>query len=302
MLITPAALRALQTTLSLQFQQGYGESSIWHDKVAMTVPSSTKIATYGWMARVARLQQWLGPRVVANLQSHVYRLENKDWELTVGVDRDDWEDENLGIYSALFQEMGRSAAKWPDDLCKTALQAGTIVNTFDGVPFFSTAHDLDPAALQANNFPGTPLTFANYASVRASMMSYRGENGLPLGVNPDVLIVPPQLEVTARNILNAQFIVGSEASAAGGNTNVLQGSAQVLVVPEISDQPDTWYLADTSRPVKPLVFQLRKAPEFVSKTQPVDDNVFFDREFLWGVDSRGAAGYSLWFLMARAAA
>jgi len=302
MLITPAALRALETTLSLQFQMGYSESAIWHNKVAMTVPSSTKIATYGWMARVAQLRQWIGARVIENLQSHVYTLENQDFELTIGVDRDDWEDENLGIYSALFQEMGRSAAKWPDEIVKTALQAGTSAVTFDGVPFFDTAHPLDPAGVQSNNFTGTALSSATFASVRAAMMSYTGENGIPLGLMPNLLVVPPQLEVTARQILNAEFIVGTEASATGGNTNVFRGAADILVVPEIANEPTTWYLADTSRPVRPLLFQQRKAPEFVAKTQPINDNVFFDREFLWGVDSRGAAGYSLWFLMARAIA
>lgn len=302
MLITPASLRALQTTFSSQFRQGYGSAPTWYDRVSMTISSSTKIATYGWMARIPKMREWVGPRVVENLNSHAYTLENKDYELTVSVDRNDWEDENLGIYTPLMEEMGRAAAKWPDDLMKTTLQAGTTALTFDGVSFFNTAHPLDPAATQSNNFTGSPLNAANYASVREKMMCLNGEDGRPLGIMPNLLIVPPQLEQAARIILNAEFVVGTEASSTGGNTNVLRGSADLLVVPELCNQATTWYLADTSRPVRPLVFQQRKAPQFVAKTQVNDDNVFYDREFVWGTDSRGAGGYSLWFLMARAIA
>jgi phage major head subunit gpT-like protein len=60
-----------------------------------------------------------------------------------------------------------------------------------------------------------------------------------------------------------------------------------------------WYLADLSAPIKPLILQKRKEVEFVSKTALTDDNVFFSREFIWGVDGRGAAGYGPWWLMAR---
>jgi phage major head subunit gpT-like protein len=46
--------------------------------------------------------------------------------------------------------------------------------------------------------------------------------------------------------------------------------------------------------IKPLIFQLRKAPEFVSKMALTDDNVFFQREYLMGIDARYNAGYGLW--------
>jgi phage major head subunit gpT-like protein len=87
-----------------------------------------------------------------------------------------------------------------------------------------------------------------------------------------------------------------------GESNVWRNSAELLVSPQLANQATTWYLADTSRPIKPLVFQQRKAPEFVSRTDLASDNVFHSKTFEFGVDSRGAAGYSLWFLMARAIA
>jgi len=55
-----------------------------------------------------------------------------------------------------------------------------------------------------------------------------------------------------------------------------------------------WFLADLRRPLKPMVFQKRKAVEFVPKTNVTDDNVFFGKELIWGADARYATGYGFW--------
>lgn len=55
-----------------------------------------------------------------------------------------------------------------------------------------------------------------------------------------------------------------------------------------------WYIFDTSRPIKPLIFQNRKTPEFVGLFDLTNPNVFYNREFVYGVDSRNAAGFGLW--------
>lgn len=55
-----------------------------------------------------------------------------------------------------------------------------------------------------------------------------------------------------------------------------------------------WFLADLSRPLKPLIFQNRKMFSFVAKTSPTDENVFMRKEFLYGVDGRAAFGYGFW--------
>ncbi|QQQ17753.1 Mu-like prophage major head subunit gpT family protein [Brevundimonas vitis] len=57
-----------------------------------------------------------------------------------------------------------------------------------------------------------------------------------------------------------------------------------------------WYLLDTRRPLKPLIFQDRKKPEFVAKTALTDENVFNAAEFVYGVDCRRAAGFGFWQL------
>ena len=55
-------------------------------------------------------------------------------------------------------------------------------------------------------------------------------------------------------------------------------------------------MVDRSKPILPLIYQLRKEPEFVAKANKEDDNVFMDKQYLFGVDYRGAFGYTLWQL------
>jgi phage major head subunit gpT-like protein len=55
-----------------------------------------------------------------------------------------------------------------------------------------------------------------------------------------------------------------------------------------------WYLLDTSRIVKPIIYQPRKPYKFVALTKDDDENVFMRKEFIYGADGRGNVGYGLW--------
>lgn len=53
-----------------------------------------------------------------------------------------------------------------------------------------------------------------------------------------------------------------------------------------------WFLMDLSRNfMKPLVFQLREAPNFVSRTRPDDPHVFDHNEYVFGADARHNSGF-----------
>lgn len=56
---------------------------------------------------------------------------------------------------------------------------------------------------------------------------------------------------------------------------------------------DAWYLVDNSQFLKPFIYQLEQAPEFVAKDKPGDDNVFWEKELVYGVDYSAAFGYTL---------
>ena len=68
------------------------------------------------------------------------------------------------------------------------------------------------------------LTAANYAAAREAMQEYKADGGRPLGIMPNLLVVPPSLEQEAREILIAEKL-------ANNASNVWRGSAEFVVSP-----------------------------------------------------------------------
>jgi len=68
------------------------------------------------------------------------------------------------------------------------------------------------------------LDDTHYAAARAGLGAMKGDAGQPLGITPNLLVVPPSLEQVGRQILVNQ-------NKASGASNEWQGSAQLLVVP-----------------------------------------------------------------------
>ena len=70
----------------------------------------------------------------------------------------------------------------------------------------------------------TDLTPDTYAAARRKMMGIRGDRGRLLGVMPDLLVVPPELETEARKLLNSE-------NADAGASNPWKGTAKLIVCP-----------------------------------------------------------------------
>ncbi|EIM3463908.1 Mu-like prophage major head subunit gpT family protein [Escherichia coli] len=142
--ITPAMITALMTGYRSDFQAGMSMAPSQYKKIAMTVPSTSKSNTYGWLGQFPQFREWIGSRVIEKMKAYGYAIVNKTFEGTVAISRDDFEDDNLGIYSPLFQEMGRAAAVQPDELVFAALRDGISAACYDGQNFFDTEHPVYP--------------------------------------------------------------------------------------------------------------------------------------------------------------
>ncbi len=222
-ILSVALLQALNVGFRGDFQRGIGATPTQWEQIATKVPSTTKSNTFGWLGQFPRLREWIGDRVLKDMKAHGYSIENKSFESTVSVPRTDIEDDQVGVYSPLMEEMGRAAKTHPDELIFLLLAAGVSTTCYDGQYFFDTDHPVYP------NVDGTG---------------------------------------TAESVSN-------------------------LDVPETGAGP-AWYLLDTTRAIKPLIFQERKAPVFTPMTKLDDEAVFTSNMFRWGVDSRGNVGFGFW--------
>ncbi|MTI82736.1 MAG: head protein [Firmicutes bacterium] len=288
MIVNQAALQSIYRGFKVIFNNALKEAKPSFTKVATVVPSTTKSEEYKWLGKVPRMRQWVGERAVQNLSAYGFTIKNKPYEATVGVDREDIEDDSIGLYNPIIQALGHSASMHPDELIFELLPDGFTRLCYDGQYFFDDDHKDDGGPLQSNKGVAA-LSPASYSAARAQMMSFKDEHNRSLNIVPNLLVVPPQLDGMGREILLAE-------RNANGATNVNRNTAELLVVPALSNNPTAWFLMDTTKPVKPLIFQRRKKAEFVALDNPSDENVFMRKEFLYGVDCRDNAGYGLWQL------
>lgn len=215
-----------QDTLSLAFD---GFKTVFSDafaamepdwpKIAMEVPSGSASETFGWLGTFPGMREWLGPRVIKNLSATGFTIENKLFEATVSVRRQDIEDDRLGLFKPVFAELGGNAKRHPEELIFSLLKNGFTSNGIDGQFFFDTDHP----------------------------------------------------------VIDAEGNTSAVANTDGG-----------------SGAP--WFLLDTSRAVKPVIWQPRTPYEFQQITANGDQHVVMHDEYIYGVRARANAGYGLWQL------
>jgi len=306
-MLTPALLQAFFVQQDMRYEQAYKSFTPYYDKFSEIVPSGSETKIYSWLARFPKMQQWFGDKVAHSVKARAYPLTNKDFYDMYEVERNKIDDDLSGVFDRAPELQGEVAARWPEDIVTAALIAGTSAVGYDGAAFFSANHpvDIDDTSLgtYSNLNTSSALTATTYGTAKAQMRSFKGEGGVSLQVNPTVLMVGPTLEQAAKQIVAANLITqpvrnvaGSENVAAAGATNIWMGDTTLIVNERlVDDTAGAWYLFSTDR-IKPLVFQQRKAPTRIPMMNPTDPSVFYARKYLFSVEARGAAGYSLPFL------
>lgn len=304
MIITPSSLDSTFVGFNTSFQQGFNAVQPMASMLATSVPSSGESNVYAWLGKLLRMRKWIGPRQLQNISARSYTLANELFEMSLAVPRAKIADDQLGTFGPLFQEMGQQTALWMDDLLVKALQLGNTSSAlgWDGKNFFATDHPIDldgrTSGSNANILTAAALNETTVDAARVALANFKGEDGRPLGTKLTHILVPPALELAARKVVQAEYL-------ASGATNVMNQAAQIIVLPQLSDTTNdaaaltSWYALDLSRVIKPLVSQVREAPDFVSRTDPASDPKFNRDEYEFGSQARGAAGYGLYFTAIR---
>lgn len=289
MVINQQNMNSLFRGYSAAFNKAFQETEVNYSKIAMTVPSSTRETTYAWMGQIPNMREWIGDREIQNLMAHDYTIKNKTFELTTKIPVNDIADDQYGVYTPLMSEMGLSAKKHPDVLTFDLLGKGFQEKGYDGVAYFSNEHPMDNTGEKVQSNKGVEkLSAASYAKARQAMMTVKGGQGRTLNIVPDLLVVAPQNEAVARELLFADLIMGS--------SNVNKDTCDLLVAPELTDYASQWYLFCTKRYIKPFVYQEREKPKLICRNRETDDNVFFDDEVIYGIKARYNVGFGLWQL------
>lgn len=291
MLINASSLRAIFVNLKTTFNQAFDAAPSQWQRIAMLVPSSGKANDYAWLANFPRMQRWIGEKNIKSLEAYSYTVKNDDFEATVEVDRNDIEDDNLGVYAPQAQMAGFSAKQLPDEIVAELVNGAFANRCFDGQYFIDVDHPVKNKSVSNKGTKKLSVATqdaadASYGAARTAMRSFKDEEGRPLNINPNVLLVPPALESTAKALLTSDKLKD-------GGINPYKGTAELVVDARLTSDT-AWFLLDTTKPVKPFIYQERKKPVFVEQTDPQADDVFNRKKFKFGAEARAAGGYGFW--------
>lgn len=166
------------------FNDAYNQAPAFHEKIAMRVNSSSYSETYGWLGEFPAMREWVGAR---------HEVKSLIWQVRADYD---------------LQMI--TSDKYDHVFMYDEYKYGIRARANAGYGLWQMAYCSQAA-----------LTPENYALARASMASLTGDNGLPLGIEPSLLVVPYTLEAQARQLLKADEINGS--------SNIWKESAELIV-------------------------------------------------------------------------
>jgi len=280
--------KLLEAGVKTLFFKAYEETPAQYENVVTVVPSTTQTENYGWLGSLPAMREWVDERVPRGLFAHDFTIVNKDWEVTIAVDRNVIEDDQYGQLKTRIQAMAEEARRHIDQLVFELLAGGFAAKCYDGKNFFAANHSEGKSGTQSNK--GTAaLSAVAYGEGRAAMMNFKDDQGKVMGVVPDTLAVPPALEETARQILNSDYYPAAGFEHVG---NPWKGSASLIISPYLAVSDD-WFLLCTARAVRPIILQMRREVTF-SALEGDSEAGFLRRRYLYGADARYNVGYGPW--------
>jgi hypothetical protein len=152
----------------------------------------------------------------------------------LSIDRRDVVNDDLSLFDETARNLGRAAMRSLSDLVYQVLLA-------NAGNFFSGGH--------ANYDTGTAtaLSSASLGAGIAKMMSQRDGEGRDLDIRPRVLLVPPELQQTAKELLMSDFLQRANNDVPTGNA--LKNAVTLEVEPRLSNagrfsgtSAKAWYL------------------------------------------------------------
>lgn len=227
-------------------------------------------------------------------EERALRVVNLDYYIATAIEHNAIDDDQAGDLESWALSAGMQFEKHKDYLAFDALNAGGATTKYgagyDGLSFFNDAH-IDPGAeyqTGQDNSYALPLSMDNFETVKVAGSKFVDGRNVPVGLNHRLLVVPPNLERKA-----TQIVVNPEdGGTANRAINPYAGSSRMIVAPGSWLDDTAWVLIDDTLPEKPVHIQNRQTPELVIwDDESVGNGV---RYFKWV--ARYAAFYGDWRL------
>lgn len=160
------------------------------ERIATVINTTQPIQKYGWLGTVPPMREFVDERQPSGLASYAVSIEDKVFESTIAVDRRAVEDDQLDLIRLRVRDLAGRVAAHRHQLVVEALVGGFAATGYDGVSFFNTAHPTAAGGTYGNKTTSSLSDAALEAAITA-MMSVPDDQGLPMGIMPDTLVVGP---------------------------------------------------------------------------------------------------------------
>jgi len=292
-------LPGLKAEFALAYREEIDKNQV--DRIATIIQTTLPSQKYAWLGTVPPMREFVDERRPSGLSAYSATIEDKVFESTIAVDRRAIEDDQLDLIRLRVRDLALRVAAHRRQLVVQALIDGFTSTGFDGVSFFNTAHPTAAGATYSNR--GTAaLSDTSLGDAISAMMAVPDDQGTPLGIMPDTLVVGPKLLWSATVLAESPVVMyRGNATDTASSTNYLnpfKGKLMVIATPFLTGASDDyWFLLDTSRPVKGVILQQRSdVPVEFSALESTSgsESAFLRDRYFYGVRGRYNVGYGLW--------
>jgi phage major head subunit gpT-like protein len=165
-----------------------------------------------------------------------------------------------------------------------------ITLCYDGLSLVHAAHLRPDGTSGQCNYFSAALSAATLKANISAMMNFVDDTGKPFGLVPDTLVVGPELQWTAMELLEMPGVITATPEL---TANVLKGKLKLIVNPYLRGAYDVYWFTMCTSSIRPLIFQNRMPVEFEAM-EADSDSGFMRDEYVYGIRARYNAGAGFW--------
>lgn len=275
-----------------------GVWSVYTDKIA----TNSKLNEIDVLEAMPVVRKWVGAKVFQSILASKLSVSVETYEKSFAISRLDLMADKMGMVTKRLGDFLRGDGSGEiDKICSDALisNSGNGPTCYDGQALFSTTHPRSNGTTWSNKTTSA-LSFAQFDAIMVAGMSLRDDNGEPMRISYDTLVVGPKNQKIAMEITQStERVIGVDNAgietgtriAATSIPNVYGGGQTTLIVDPrlVGTADDYYYLLDTTRGAKPIVYFSFRDPEAITMDQMNDTNRFLNDQFLYSVELDGVA-------------
>ena len=289
-LLDRAKVEAAYVVFSTVFDMALAKAPAIYPEVCTVLPNAGPVNQFNWLGDMPTMRKWLGNRVIQRLRAEKHLLTTDWYANGIEVDFDDVAEDRLGIVEPRIADLAMMGPAKMDALVIDMYNngfAGTLGLTYDGQYLFDVDHTADGAgqgSLQSNLAVG-PITTTNYNAAIASMMAFVGTNGEPLQLRPDTLLVGPQSQLAARQLITTMF-------GPNGSSNIDYSTIRIIINARVTGTK--WFMLSTAQRIRAVLLGIEQAPTFAELNGWDQIHMFMHRTILAGAQMKVGTAYGLW--------